>query len=289
MKTILITGGAGSVGKELTLKLIEKGHRVRVFDLPICDFSDLENKPQVEIHTGDIRDAGVVQKAVDGTDMILHLAAILPPASEANRERTFSINFTGTHNLVNAVQATGGNCRLIFSSTVATYGDTRASQPPIGVDHPQKPIDIYGESKVAAEKSILDAHIPYTILRISAIVIPALMDPPDPYPFMADQRVEMVCRSDVITALLNALDNAATTNKILNIAGGPSWQMYGHEYVESVFPILDIPIEDAHYRETPGWSDWYDTEESQALLRYQNTPFELYLEQLEKAVLEALG
>jgi len=289
MKTILITGGAGSVGKELTLKLIEKGHRVRVFDLPICDFSDLENRPQVEIHTGDIRDAEVVRKAVEGTDMVLHLAAILPPASEKDRDRTFSINFTGTDNLVKAVQAAGGNCRLIFSSTVATYGDTTASQPPIGVDHPQNPIDIYGESKVAAEKSILEAHIPYTILRIAAIVIPALMDPPDPYPFMADQRIEMVCRSDVITALLNALDNSATTDKILNIAGGPSWQMYGHEYVERVFPILDIPIEDAHYRETPGWSDWYDTEESQALLRYQNTPFELYLEQLEKAVLEALG
>ena len=142
---------------------------------------------------------------------------------------------------------------------------------------------------MAAERVILQAGIPYTILRISGIVIPALMDPPDPYPFTAEQRIELVCRADVISALLAAIDKDEAANKIYHIAGGPSWQMYGHQYVEKVFPILDIPIEDAHYRETPGWSDWYDTAASQALFQYQNTSFESYLEQLEKAVLEALG
>jgi nucleoside-diphosphate-sugar epimerase len=289
MKTILITGGAGSVGKELTFKLVAQGHRVRVFDLPICDYSELEHQAGIEIFKGDIRDPGLVQDAVRGTDIVLHLAAILPPASERDRARTFGVNVEGTQRVVEAIQQTGGTSRLIFASSVATYGDTTASTPPIRVDHPQRPIDIYGESKVAAEQVILQAGIPYTILRISGIVIPALMDPPDPYPFTAQQRIELVCRADVVTALLAAVDNDAAAGKILNIAGGPSWQMYGHEYVEKVFPILDIPIEDAHYREEPGWSDWYDTAESQTLLAYQNTPFELYLEQLEKAVLEALG
>lgn len=289
MKTILITGGAGSVGKELAFKLIDMGHHVRVFDLPICDFSDLEGQENITIIPGDIRDAGLVKGAVAGTDIVLHLAAILPPASERDRARTFGVNVEGTQRVVEAIQQAGGTSRLIFASSVATYGDTTASPPPIGVNHPQRPIDIYGESKVAAERVILQAGIPYTILRISGIVIPALMDPPDPYPFTAEQRIELVCRADVISALLAAIDKDEAANKIYHIAGGPSWQMYGHQYVEKVFPILDIPIEDAHYRETPGWSDWYDTAASQALFQYQNTSFESYLEQLEKAVLEALG
>ncbi|MGC8827915.1 MAG: NAD-dependent epimerase/dehydratase family protein, partial [Anaerolineae bacterium] len=163
MKIILITGGAGSVGKELTFKLVSQGHRVRVFDLPVCDFSDLEDKAGIEIFKGDIRDAPLVNEAVQGTDIVLHLAAILPPASERDRARTFGVNVEGTQRVTEAIQHAGGTSRIIFASSVATYGNTTASAPPIRVDHPQRPIDIYGESKVAAEQIILQAGIPYTI------------------------------------------------------------------------------------------------------------------------------
>ncbi len=63
---ILITGGAGSVGKELTQRLVELGQQVRVFDLPVCDFSALETMAGVEIVRGDIGDADTVQAAVQG-------------------------------------------------------------------------------------------------------------------------------------------------------------------------------------------------------------------------------
>ncbi len=214
---------------------------------------------------------------------------MLPFASERNRDKTFSVNVGGTRRLAEAIRASGGQARLVFSSTVATYGNTMECEPPIRVSHSQGFVDIYGESKIAAERAILESGVPYTILRISGIVIPALMDPPETYPFMRDQRMEFVARADVVTALLAAVQREAAANKILNIAGGTSWQMQGHEYVEAVFKLLDIPVEEAHYRETPWWSDWYDTDESQAVLEYQNTPFALYLEQLDQAILEALG
>ena len=289
MRKVLITGGAGSVGGELTRKLVDQGFQVRVFDLPFLDFTALEALENVEIARGDITDPTTVREAVEGVDLVLHLAALLPLASERDREKTFAVNVGGTANLVDAIRATGGRMRLVFSSTVATYGNTMDGEPPVGADHPQNPVDIYGESKIAAERRILEGGIPYTILRISGVVIPALLDPPDPWPFMHDQRMEFVARADVVRALLAAVQKEETTGKILIVAGGASWQMLGHQYVEKVFELLDIPPEEASYRQTPWWSDWYDTAEAQALLDYQHTPFPEFLEQLDQAILDALG
>lgn len=289
MKRVLITGGAGSIGSELTRKLVKQGFQVRVFDLPFLDFSALEALENVEIVKGDITDRATVQAAVDGADLVLHLAALLPFASERDREKTFAVNVGGTANLVEAIKAAGSMTGLVFSSTVATYGDTMDGEPPVGVDHPQSAVDIYGESKIAAEQVILAAGIPYTILRISGVVIPALLDPPDPWPFMREQRMEFVARADVVAALLAAVRTEEAANKILIIAGGESWQMLGHQYVEKVFELLDVPMEEASFRQTPWWSDWYDTAEAQALLNYQQTPFPEFLEQLDRAILDALG
>ena len=92
MKTILITGGAGSVGREVVTCLASRGHRVRVFDLPGCDFEPFEHIAQVEVVRGDIRDRDLLQQAVSGVDVVIHLAALLPPNSERDREATMSIN-----------------------------------------------------------------------------------------------------------------------------------------------------------------------------------------------------
>lgn len=286
---ILVTGGAGSVGRELAQKLVEAGQHVRVFDLPVCDFSALEALPCTEIIKGDIGNPDTVRQAVDGVDAVLHLAALLPLASERDRDKTFAVNVTGTQRVVEAIQATGNRARLVFSSTVATYGNTMDEPPPLRVNHAQNPVDIYGESKIAAERAIMNSGVPYTILRITAISIPALLDPPEVYPFMHDQRVELINRADVVAALLAAVQQDTTLNRVYNISGGPTWQMRGHEYVEQVFRVMDIPIEEANYRQTPWWSDWYDTAEAQAALHFQCTTFDEYLAQLDAAVRETLG
>jgi nucleoside-diphosphate-sugar epimerase len=288
LRRVLITGGAGGVGKELVSGLVKKGFTVRAFDLPFVDFSALEEMEGVEIAKGDITDLDTVRTAVQGVDLVHHVAALLPPASERNREKTLAVNVQGTGNLVHAIQEQGGEARLIFTSTVATYGDTTADRPPIRGDHPQHPNTIYSESKLLAEKRILDSGIPFTILRISAIVMPALMDPPE-WPFLADQRMEFINRADVVRALLAAVEREGATNRVFNIAGGRSWQMLGHEYIEKTFPILGIPLEDAVYPEKPHYSDWYDTAEGQAVLDYQLTPFPRFLEMLDQAVAEALA
>jgi nucleoside-diphosphate-sugar epimerase len=289
MKRILITGGAGSIGSQVTRLLVERGNWVRVFDLPICDFGPLETLERVEIVPGDITDPATVRAAADRVDVVLHLAALLPPVSERDRDKTYAVNVLGTQNIVDTLAAADDHPRLIFSSTVATYGNTMDDDPPIRVDHAQSAVDLYGETKIEAERLLLKAGIPYTILRISGVVIPALLEPPDPWPFMRDQRMEFINRADVVQALLASVEQEGATNAIFNIAGGESWRMRGHEYVAQVYELLDVPIEEASYRQTPWWSDWYDTTASQAVLGYQQTSFPAFLEQLDQAIMKALG
>ena len=89
MKRITITGGAGSVGREVAACLAARGHRVRVFDLPGCDFGPFEHVAQVQIVKGDIRDRDGLQRAVSDVDAVIHLAALLPRAVTKLKVSTF--------------------------------------------------------------------------------------------------------------------------------------------------------------------------------------------------------
>jgi len=98
-KPVLITGGAGSVGRQLAGMFLEEGKSVKIFDLPFMDFTGLEGEEGVEVVKGDITDAASVSSAVAGVAGVLHLAAILPPNSEKDRDFTFKVNVDGTRNI----------------------------------------------------------------------------------------------------------------------------------------------------------------------------------------------
>jgi nucleoside-diphosphate-sugar epimerase len=283
---ILITGGAGSVGRSLVARCRADGHTVRVFDLPSCDLTGLEDEPGIEVMPGDITQMASVEPAVQGVSAVMHLAAILPLASERNRERTLSINVDGTANIVRAMEARARDAVLVFSSSVSTYGDTTSETPPVRVDHPQTALDIYAASKIAGERLVRQSQLPTVVLRIAGIAVPALQEPPAVWPFTAAQRLEMVHREDVVTALYKALIIPEAQGKTLNIAGGATWQTSGGQYVADHYEILGVPLDLAAFRcaDEPGSLDWYDTVESQCLLDYQHHSYASYLATLRAEV-----
>jgi hypothetical protein len=65
--------------------------------------------------------------------------------------------------------------------------------------------------------------------------------------------------------------------------------MLGREYVAGFNEVMGLPPEEARYSERSGYFDWYDTDESQATLGYQQTSFTQFLELLQKAIDDALG
>ena len=286
---VLVTGGAGSVGRMLVEKLAADGQPVRIFDLPFMDFSGLEDRDGIEIVKGDITDAAQVADAIGGVGVVVHLAALLPPNSERDRDRTFSVNVGGTENIIKAMEERAPDATLIFTSSISTYGTTFDEEPPVRVDHPQSAIDIYADSKIVGERMVRESSLNWIAMRIAGIMVPAFMEPPSPWPFVAEQRVEMVHRDDVVDALFASVNATDAANKILNIAGGPTWQMRGEDYARDFYGFMGAPFEDVDYRQSPGWVDWYDTEESQRLLGYQNRSYQRYSDEMNAIIEEMMA
>ncbi len=283
-KPILITGGAGSVGRQLASMFLEEGRRVRIFDLPFMDFTGLDEDPNVEVYKGDITDSESVSKAAEGISGVLHLAAILPPNSEKNKEFTFKVNVDGTNNIVEAIKDSSPDATIVFTSSISTYGDTSAEGDPITIEQSQNAIDVYAESKIAGEKLLKESGANFVILRIASIAVPEFLEPPEPWPFTSEQRVEMIHRDDVADAIKNSVDSKDAIGKIFNIAGGDSWRLRGKNYVEDFFQVMGAPVEMAVYRDSTGWNDWYDTTESQRILSYQNRSYSYYGDQMKEII-----
>lgn len=288
MANILITGGAGNFGRTVAQPLQAAGHSLRLLDLPMCDFSFCDTWENTRAIPGDILDYSCIKAAVDGVDWVLHLAAILPPFSEEDKDRTFRVNVDGTRVLAEASQAAPTPPQIAFASSISVYGDTSGEEKPIDAQYPVNPNDWYAESKVAAEEVLEQSGIPFANLRISGIVIPEFLDPPEPWSFQAAQKIELITLSDVVLSMVNLVGIREAVNQTLVIAGGADWRMRGADYVRRWSEIMEIPFEEMMFMDRPGWLNWYDTDVSQALLDYQKTTRDVFFRQLQAAVDEAL-
>ena len=148
----LVTGGSGFIGSNIVRRLLALGHEAIVLD----DFSSgfRENLvPGVALVEGDVRSRELVEAAMRGCGVVLHLAASVGNArSIADPQTDSSINVIGTLNVLEAARAHGIN-RVVFSSSAGIFGELKTL--PIAEDHPQDPDSPYGTSKLAAEKMCL--------------------------------------------------------------------------------------------------------------------------------------
>ncbi len=147
---ILVTGGAGYIGSHTAFALAQAGHAPIVLDSLVNGHKDAAKYgPFVQ---GDIGDAESVGRVCDEhrPEALIHFAAFIEVGeSVANPEKYIENNYRKAQILFDTVCAHGVK-RAVFSSTAAVYG-TPQSDAPIKEDHPQKPINPYGESKLLAE------------------------------------------------------------------------------------------------------------------------------------------
>ena len=164
---ILVTGGAGYIGSHTVKALGEAGFRLVVFD----DFSTGHRDfvRDVDVIEGDLGSMAHVRSVFDRHTIegVVHFAgrALVGESSELP-ELYYQTNVVGGLNLLNAMREAGVT-NLIFSSTCATYGIPETEN--LGEDHPQRPINPYGETKLAFERAMAwfgSAHdIRYLSLR----------------------------------------------------------------------------------------------------------------------------
>jgi len=152
MANYLVTGGAGFIGSNIVNYLVDRAKdRVRVLDDlssgRIVNLSPVLDK--IEFIQGDIRDVKVMEKAVEGIDYILHLAAVPSvPRSVELPYLTNDVNINGTLNLLIAARNAKVR-RVVFTSSSSVYGDSPV-MPKVESMIPN-PISPYGIHKLTGE------------------------------------------------------------------------------------------------------------------------------------------
>ena len=218
---VLVTGGAGFIGRRLVEEMVERGYK------PVC--FDLIETSLCESIVGDITDQEAVFAAVEGVEAVLHLAAEAN-INDAHKhpERCVAVNVGGTQNLIEACLHYG--VPLHFVSTCCVYGDTS--------DHPSNeysicvPTEIYAVTKLLSEYVIKERHgLRYNILRYGTTYGPglrgalaiyifinqALIDLPATIDGSGEQTRCYIYVDDVVAGTLKVLENGVM-NKTINLS-----------------------------------------------------------------------
>jgi nucleoside-diphosphate-sugar epimerase len=179
---IVITGGAGFIGKKLAQALLERGElataagRRPIESLVLFDVvhaQGLPDDPRLETVTGDITDAEAVCRLIGDDTSVFHLAAIVSADAEQNFELGMAVNLGGTRNVLDACRALSQPVRLVFASSVAVYG---GDMPEVMNDGTiLTPQTSYGMQKAAGELLLNDygrkGFVDGRALRLPTIVV----------------------------------------------------------------------------------------------------------------------
>jgi nucleoside-diphosphate-sugar epimerase len=227
MSEILVTGGAGFVGRHVVSALLDRGDSVRVLALPGEETGVLEQRG-VAIHRGDIRRLDDLAWPMEGVDRVLHLAALMDVWRPM--EEYHAVNVTGTENVCRAALAAGVS-RVVHMSSSSVYGmalgrtaDERFPLAPFPDPYPVTK----AAGDMAVQRMISGDHLPAVIVRPDQV-----FGPGDHMHFgrMADRlragrgvivgsgdnALPLVYISDVVQGLLLALDHERAVGRAYNV------------------------------------------------------------------------
>lgn len=153
---VLVTGGGGYLGCHLVSALLERGHRVRVFDR-LCfgreALAPFLDSPHFELVQGDIRRLQEWPALLDGIDAIAHLASLSnDPSCELDQEMALDVNLESSRELANQAIHKGVR-RFLLASSCSVYG--RGVFELLDEESPANPVSTFASSKYEAERTVV--------------------------------------------------------------------------------------------------------------------------------------
>ncbi len=156
----LVTGATGFVGSHLAEALRRRGDEVTAL-VRSARKAEALTPLGIRIIAGDLDDIVALAKAVEGQEVIYHVAGVISALSESE---FMAANRNGTRNLVEAAKISGNRPRFVLVSSMAAGGPSPRGRPLRG-DEPPQPVTAYGRSKLAAEAAVKASSLPWTIVR----------------------------------------------------------------------------------------------------------------------------
>lgn len=256
MKKALVIGSTGFIGSTLCEELVDAGVQVRALHRESSNTSFLKTLP-VELVTGEVTDRDSLRAAMQGCDVVFHLAALFREAKFPSSEY-WRVNLEGTRLVLDVAEEVGVS-HVGYCSTTGVLGDVK--NPPADETTPYAPLDVYQESKTEAEKLALER---FRSGRVAGTVIrPAMVYGPRDtrlfklfrgiasrtLPIVGDGKTwcHWVLGRDVARAFRLAAETTASHGNVY-IAGGAhpirldeSMQIIADEYGVSLLPFR-IPV-----------------------------------------------
>lgn len=275
---IVVTGAAGNIGSHTVRALVAAGHTVRGLVLPSkANRRKVRQLPRgVEVIWGDIRQMADVELAVQGQDVIIHMAYILPPEVEEHLELAEAVNVGGTRNIIQAAQQLAPQPKFVFASSLDVFGYTLDQPPPRHADDPVMATDAYSQHKLLGEQMVRDSGLTWAILRFADV---PPMENRSPHPIMyripLATRIEALHPDDAGLAVARAVASDEVWGKVWLIGGGAGCQVTYREYLGKMLDVMGIGrLPDAAFGHDPYCTDWLDSAPSEALWHYQHHTYD---------------
>lgn len=260
-RKVLVTGGLGFIGSNLSIRLVNSGAKVTILDALIAEYGGnkfnifpVQNKIIVKI--GDMRNQKLVNQVVQDKEIIFNLAGTLSHVdSMANPFTDLDINCRAQLTLLEACRKFNSKAKIIFAGTRNQYG--KALYLPVDEKHLQEPTDINGINSIAAEKYHLlyskIYKIPVASLRMTNTYGPRhqmkhprqgvlnwfirqLIDGETVQLFGDGSQIRDINYvDDVVEALLTVARESKTNGQVYNLGGQP---LTLKEFVELAIKIL---------------------------------------------------
>ena len=287
--TVLVTGGFGLVGSATVRRLAELGRTVVVADLG----SPANREAQAGLPAGvtarwvDLTDAEQTAELVADVapEVIIHLAAIIPPGIYKNRSLARKVNVDATATLVKIAEAQPEPPRFVQASSNAVFGSRNPHRAtgPVTADMPMKHSDLYSAHKAQAEEIVRASSLPWVVLRLGGV----LSTDPKAIPFSSealyfesllptDGRLHSVDVRDVGWAFA-AATTADVVGEILLIAGDDSHRRVQGEVGKALAEARGlkgglVPGRKGDPNSDDDWfvTDWMDTARAQEALQFQH-------------------
>lgn len=257
MKTILVTGGNGFIGKKLIESLLENYLVVVFAKNPIQ--TSFENHDNFKFEKGDIIDSNHTNQIISKytPSIVIHLASLTGISKCENQPfDSFLTNVFGTFNVIQG--CVKNNSKLIFLSSREVYGDTRGELTK--EDDRKIPNNVYGLTKLEAENLILWAHkkfnLNYTILRPTNIygpggdkygvqvIIQKLLHNETIFVMGGEQKMNFIFIEDIISAISECISNKNSINQIFNLGSNENLSINELinllEKISGKYPILEF-------------------------------------------------
>jgi nucleoside-diphosphate-sugar epimerase len=269
--TVLVTGGTGFIGSYVASDLVDHGHDVVAYDLS-TDTRILEKvgvADDVEIRRGDVTDPTDVARAVreTGSTHVVHLAALLTTAAEANPRTAMDVNIAGTNNVFEAARLLPDQVeRVAWASSAAAYAPpTEYGDRFVTEDDLVSPDTLYGATKAYNEHQarvyreefdVSDvalrptvAYGPYRETGGSAFLANIVEKPALGEPFSVDYGDEIIDWQhvrDIAQAFRLAVftPDADLSRRVYNVRGELATIREAAETVERILPDADLTVSD---------------------------------------------